>query len=457
LNTATAEESDFASVQIKCPEDILVENNIPVILQGTGSSAYINSPPDEIIIDGAFGDWSHVEKISDDDSEPVSNPNVDASKYAIVESEDTLSFYLKVMGSMLAGTELLDEPYVYHEPKPSSNRVIGGTNTEHPLPDLPVKTGEDSIYIFLDYDSDQSTGYRPDDVFPIGAEYMVELKGQNGNIEVQRLMNFTGNSQKGFSWAERSNIPAACAGSELETAVSLDLICPTTKMSMALNQEGLGIYIHIVDWSGEGDDVEYTYNVEPNVDKLDDIAKTDYLLIRNALSRSSEIIFTFNDFEHTQPKTKFNHGDTVYVTISNEKDKGGILPAMIIDTDISEIPENQIRVLVYDDGTHNDKCANDGVYSGYFQIQSISAGGFTDDESDAIAVTNSVSIRLGSTEFYIPDSGVIAPIHSPEFSDVLIILPIVFILILITCARNNKTQAKGYCYSEKSSMGVGRK
>jgi hypothetical protein len=212
-----------------------------------------------------------------------------------------------------------------------------------------------------------------------------------------------------------------------------------------------------VDWSGEGDDAKYTTKVEPKIDKFDDNVKTDYLIIRNALSRSFETIFTFNDFAHTQLKTKFIHGDIVYVTISNENNKGGILPAMIIDSDVNEISENQIRVSVYDDGTHNDKCANDGVYSGYFQIQSISAGGFTDDESDAIAVTNSVSIRLDSSVFYIPDSGVVAPIHSPEFSDVLIILPIVFILILITYVRNNKTRTKSYCYSEKSNKGVGRK
>jgi hypothetical protein len=230
-----------------------------VTLLGDGVRAYIGSISTKIEIDGLFEDWRDKEMIVDNDNSEISNPDINLSKYSIYNADDSLYFYLNVKGIILSGTELPEEPFLYQPKTVKPKRVEIGTNLKNPLHDLPVMTGEDTIYIFLDTDYQHSTGYRPDDKFKIGAEYMVELTGQNGDIIERNIYKFTGDKQTEFSWDDPGSIEAACSDNELELQLSIGQLMGN------LERNDIGVYIHIMDWSGEFDNAVYKF-VNKDVD-----------------------------------------------------------------------------------------------------------------------------------------------------------------------------------------------
>ena len=90
LDTGTGDYGDFVNVKISTKRDIAVENDVPVILYGSGSSAYIKGPPREIVIDGAFGDWAGIDNHPDETNEDTvdGNPNIDITEYRSMVMEE---------------------------------------------------------------------------------------------------------------------------------------------------------------------------------------------------------------------------------------------------------------------------------------------------------------------------------------------------------------------------------
>ncbi|MCK5560325.1 MAG: hypothetical protein KAJ51_07010, partial [Thermoplasmata archaeon] len=218
-----------------------------VTITGNSAKSYVGIVPPEIEIDGLFEDWVPVEKVTDFDKYPIDNPNIDISSYAHATSDDAVSFYLRVEGMVLQGTELPSESYIYHPRKPHSNigTVTVGTNTVNPIQDLPIKTGEDSVCIFLDIDNDYTTGYSPY-WFPIGADYMIEVHGQNRKILMSSYYRFNQvNGQIDWSWTDSlGSLDAAIDSSQFEAQIPFD----------KLNTSDIpSIYYHIVDWKHTGD------------------------------------------------------------------------------------------------------------------------------------------------------------------------------------------------------------
>jgi hypothetical protein len=422
INTTSTKQSASMNTKIgiKRPQDIVIADDVPVILLGTGANAYVNSPPENIVIDGLFSDWENVEKNSDDD-DSVGNPNVDISSYSVVDSPQKLSFYLNVEGDILAGTELPVKPFTYHpnEPVSKQNKVEVGTNENNPLPDLPIKTGEDAIYIFIDADNMHSTGYTAADHLSIGADYVIELSGQNGEILNHVAKKFNAKTQEENPWSDItqvSDLQTACAGAELETQIV------TRKFSEFSEDSGCSVYIHIIDWSGEVED-----NVLISGSPINNI-DSSVLEVNRITTReiTTVIVKTFSDTNFEQSTNEFKHNDIVYFTMSDGYHNGGMKTATVANDDTG--PDSEIVVLVYDDGTHYDALPNDGVFTGSFTIQSVAIGGNTNDEFSIIAVESSVKVTGEFAEPYFGDPKPLAP----EFGDLLFILPLILILILIT-------------------------
>ncbi|MCK4614747.1 MAG: lamin tail domain-containing protein, partial [Thermoplasmata archaeon] len=107
-----------------------------------------------------------------------------------------------------------------------------GTQEETPLP---VETGEDAIYIFLD--TIPAKGYKVKGTFY--ADRMIEIKGQNGVITSAKYHEFDGKASEEWSWKEVGRTKAASANKEIETAVDLSGAFRT--------------YFHLVSWN-ENDD-----------------------------------------------------------------------------------------------------------------------------------------------------------------------------------------------------------
>ena len=138
----------------------------------------------------------------------------------------------------------------------------------------------------------------------------------------------------------------------------------------------------------------------------------------------------------TCPETNFKHGDMVYVTVSDDVHSTGKSTVTIVSNDNDETDTTEeITIFVYDDGTHSDQEADDGIYTGTFCIESTSESGATDDESDIIAVTTGVTLHSGLPEnvWYLNDKDSLLAI--PEFSTLLIPIVSLFFLIALVSKR----------------------
>jgi hypothetical protein len=169
-------------VQTNCPVTIIWESGIGI---RASRLSYVGSAPDAIVIDGAFADWESIGVHKDLDTINIKNSNVDIDEYMVVNSDDKISFYFSVKGSMLGGSVVPIRPKFSIIPPQMVREKI-----EKPLEPLEVRPrpvyealkaptaelGEDRVYIFLDTDFDSTTGYSPDR-FQIGAEHMLEIWG----------------------------------------------------------------------------------------------------------------------------------------------------------------------------------------------------------------------------------------------------------------------------------------
>ena len=212
---------------------------------------YIGSDqPTAIVIDGAFGDWADVDRTIDTDETPVTNPAVDLVEQAAVNTDDTTYFYLQVEGDQILNGIAIPAAEAKSKPGSGSGSSIP-TEPQGPV-DIPELTGEDAIYIFIDTDGNDATGY---EVYDIGADIMVELKGVMGDITRADKQLFTGDSQTEWKWSSLSGVDAAATGSELELAVD----------GVSTSDQ---VYIHLVSWDDAEDWGETQVKIEDSRDPI---------------------------------------------------------------------------------------------------------------------------------------------------------------------------------------------
>ncbi|MCK5562442.1 MAG: lamin tail domain-containing protein, partial [Thermoplasmata archaeon] len=106
LDVTAAARGSLIKAWVAKPEDITLDQGT-VTLNGCGSNSYVRAPPDDIIIDGAFGDWrpsTIIDVYSDEDPEAVKNKNVDLQEYSVHVDSSSFLVYSKVDGTIFSGT-----------------------------------------------------------------------------------------------------------------------------------------------------------------------------------------------------------------------------------------------------------------------------------------------------------------------------------------------------------------
>ena len=196
--------------------------------------AYLIAPPDDVVVDGLFDEWKSPEE--DEDNEPAINPNTNITHHdAAIRSEQSF-FYLRVHGRMLAGVGVPGSRAMVID----TGGISGGKSSEPgPAPQeetsLPVKTGEDAIYILLDTLPEHGYQNRNMD---FGADSMIEIKGQHGIIISASYLTFDGEHSQEWRWNVVKDVEAFSGQKEIE---------------MRIDEVPLNVCFHIISWCDEDD------------------------------------------------------------------------------------------------------------------------------------------------------------------------------------------------------------
>ena len=170
------------------------------------------TPPEAIEIDGRFGDWVDVVMSTDAQEVTPFNTNVDIIDYRVDDRQLELSFYLEVVDEMLAG-------------EPDAEKHV------------------DTAYIFIDTDRSPDSGYY---ILGIGADYMVEVYGWNGEVLSSALYSYIGEEQDWNLWIRTGGIAAKASGSELEAKVSHNAL-------YLHNHDAVDVLFYMQSWDGSED------------------------------------------------------------------------------------------------------------------------------------------------------------------------------------------------------------
>ncbi|MBN1678454.1 MAG: hypothetical protein JW880_07945 [Candidatus Thermoplasmatota archaeon] len=227
----TSAHSEGQLVYAVVSEEEVESNFDSVLVIGSGARAYLTSPPENVVIDGAFADW-HGRTYQDSDLVPVQNANIDIQETGASNTSLSAFFFVSVRGEMCSGA------YV---PKACAKPISGGGGTYIPK----RKTAEDLTRVYVDTDYSQNTGL---DVAysskSIGADMMIEVRGLFGRITSSTMFKY----QSG-SWVE-SGAPVEAANDvrRLEVGIALS----------DLGSEGaIDFIFETTSWSGRSDLAEF--------------------------------------------------------------------------------------------------------------------------------------------------------------------------------------------------------
>ena len=192
-----------------------------------------------IDIDGNFEDWhspfNDIDLFTDDFETESTFSNVDLDQYATFTFQDESYFYMRVQGDILSGKFSNSEFGTENSNFPSG--TVGVSNQDSSP--LPVKTREDTIYIFLDLNGEIPYGYQVNDNF--FASHMIEIKGTYGSILSSSYYNFTSMTDfSSWDWSLVSNVKSASDADELE--------CMLENLPNEYR-----VHMHLVSWNGDED------------------------------------------------------------------------------------------------------------------------------------------------------------------------------------------------------------
>ncbi|WP_455393067.1 lamin tail domain-containing protein [[Eubacterium] cellulosolvens] len=222
--------------------------------------AYLVEIPEDVVIDGAFGDWEGIMRVQDKDNRRITSSSLDIREFALTKDDGVLDFYFKIDGELLTAINLP----IRLEPIADTAKFDIRTNTQssegvnlHQLNSIPKEIIiKDSLRVFLDTDRNSSTGYQPK-WLPIGADYLVEVSGRNGEIFTRTLFRYSQKFDSSFAWSWKtvSSIPAAKDLSQLEISIDLDHL----KIDL---QDGLDICYILSNWDNSLADTSEDYGSE---------------------------------------------------------------------------------------------------------------------------------------------------------------------------------------------------
>jgi len=218
VDTSSAQAG--SAVTVKVGPDTVESTFANLQFLGESISAYVISAPSEIRIDGAFADWAG-KTTADSDAISNQNDNIDIDAVGAVNGTSYSAFYVSVVGEMCSGSYV---PVI--KQKPSGG---GGGGIIIPT----KKTGEDILRIYIDSDMNNASGYAVTlSSKVIGADYLVEVRGLDGDIVSRSLMSYSSgrwiNSSSINAANDRQRLEINVSSSSLGGASSIDFIVETT-------------------------------------------------------------------------------------------------------------------------------------------------------------------------------------------------------------------------------------
>jgi hypothetical protein len=195
--------------------------------------SYINAIPDDIVIDGAFSDWKNS-LMEYDFTQDVSQQNLDIIEYSVSNTSSDVNFYMRVDGEYLGG-----------DPVPFRNTASAIADVGPVIPPTPGSStpisasGVDITYIFIDSDNRVLSGYR---YRTMGADYLIEIRGKNGQIISKMYSKWFGDSPDDWRWVPQGSIDAKTDSSRLETQLSKNALDISGKFT---------VFYQTTDWSGQ--------------------------------------------------------------------------------------------------------------------------------------------------------------------------------------------------------------
>ena len=212
-----------------------------------------------ITIDGYFGDWNEIDKIVDE--ETPENLNIDLQEYSGLSYGNNAFFYLSVKGQLLSGEAIpTDSARKTVNPSGTKNNYVTtpaeGISNQQSNP-LPVETGQDKIYIFLDTNGEVPFGYKVNDEFY--ANQMIEISGKYGIIMKSVIYNYGSYEDlEKWEWILLDGVVAASGDSEIELV--------TEQLP-----DQFRAHFHLVSWDEDIDDSEAIW-----VENGEDLSRAGY-------------------------------------------------------------------------------------------------------------------------------------------------------------------------------------
>lgn len=199
-------------------------------------SAYVMAPPDGVVVDGAFGDWSGRFGVVDPLGDVVTNGtglstngDVDISEVKVWSSESTAYFFMSVDGTMLGGSSVPGSVARWVEPPEPGGSMPNVTEDVRLF-------GADFAYAFIDSDSNASSGF-----YVGGAEAALVVVGKHGSVMAAKVYSYDG-----VAWSLTGDVDAALDMFRLEMG------CPYALLG--LEQDGsYRVTFMAQDWRGSGD------------------------------------------------------------------------------------------------------------------------------------------------------------------------------------------------------------
>lgn len=142
-------------------------------------------------IDAEFSDWSEIETFKDNEFDQIKNQNINIIEYSVTGDDKELFFYLKTKQDVFEG---------YSQENAYADEILN---------------------IFIDIDSDSSTGYTIDE---FGADYRLELTGFDNKINTKSVYRFVPESYKydWNNWEYIKSFDAEHSKTELEANVKFE-------------------------------------------------------------------------------------------------------------------------------------------------------------------------------------------------------------------------------------------
>src|SRR5712691_1171259 len=221
---------------IRDVEDISVSAGGTAFLHpvaGPESLAYLGFVPSQPTVDGAFREWQNATGDPVGDVQPVWDQDVDLTGYGFRGFAGSTYFMASVLATALNGTIV---PSLNPGYTPPSNGTGNGTLSAPP----PPENGTDSLRFLLDSDGNGTTGYT---IGGIGADYLIEITGKNGEILSSTAMRFNGASANDWKWASLGAVPAAKDRAHIEAELASIAIANASRA-----------YFQATGWNGAFDD-----------------------------------------------------------------------------------------------------------------------------------------------------------------------------------------------------------